>query len=115
MACSGEDHIWSKICISNKTILQNVYQSPDIVMEIKVRRLEWLGHIIRMDGACMAKKVFVSKHEDRCDIGRLKLRWLDDAEEDIKALGIRQWRIKAQDRNEWMAIKREAKVKLKGL
>jgi hypothetical protein len=43
-----------------------------------------------------------------------KLRWLDDAEDDIKALGIWQWRIKAQDRNEWMAIKREAKVKLKG-
>jgi hypothetical protein len=34
--------------------------------------------------------------------------------DDIKALGIRRWRIKAQDRNEWTAIKREAKVKLKG-
>jgi hypothetical protein len=42
------------------------------------------------------------------------LRWLDDVEDDIKALGIRWWRIKAQDRNEWTAIKREAKVKLKG-
>jgi hypothetical protein len=36
--------------------LQNVYRSPDMVTEIKVRRLEWLGHIIRMDEACMAKK-----------------------------------------------------------
>jgi hypothetical protein len=27
---------------------------------------------------------------------------------------VRRWRIKAQDRNEWTAIKREAKVKLKG-
>jgi hypothetical protein len=34
--------------------------------------------------------------------------------DDIKALGIRRWRIKAQDRNEWTALKREAKVKLKG-
>jgi hypothetical protein len=42
------------------------------------------------------------------------LRWLDDVEDDIKALGIRRWRIKAQDRNEWTAIKREAKVTLKG-
>jgi hypothetical protein len=42
------------------------------------------------------------------------LRWLDDVEDDVKALGIRRWRIKAQDRNECMAIKREAKVKLKG-
>jgi hypothetical protein len=29
-------------------------------------------------------------------------------------LVIRQWRIKAQDENEWTAVKREAKVKLKG-
>jgi hypothetical protein len=66
-----------------------------------------------MDGARMAKKVFVSKPEGRREYGRPKLRWLDDVE-DIKALGTRQWRIKAQDRNEWTAIKREAKVKLKG-
>jgi hypothetical protein len=44
----------------------------------------------------------------------MTLRWLDDVEDDIKALGIRQWRIKAQDRYEWTVIKREAKVKLKG-
>jgi hypothetical protein len=95
--------------------LQNVYRSPDIVTEIiKVRRLEWLGHIIRMDGARMAKKVFVSKLEGRRDIGRPKLRWLDYVEDDINALGTRRWKIKAQDRNEWTAIKREAKVKLKG-
>jgi hypothetical protein len=42
------------------------------------------------------------------------LRWLDDVEDDIKALSISRWRIKVQDRNEWTAIKREAKVKLKG-
>jgi hypothetical protein len=46
--------------------------------------------------------------------GDMALRWLNDVEDDIKAFGIRRWRIKAQDRNEWTAIKREAKVKLKG-
>jgi hypothetical protein len=76
--------------------------------------LEWLGHIIRINGAGMAKKVFVSKPEGRRDIGGPKLIWLDDVEDDIKALGIRRWRIKAQDRNGWTAIKRETKVKLKG-
>jgi hypothetical protein len=60
------------------------------------------------------KKVFISKPEGRRDIGRPKLRWLDDVEDNIKALGIRRWRIKAQDRNKWTVIKREAKVKLKG-
>jgi hypothetical protein len=99
------------MCPRTNLELQNVYRSPDIVTEIKVRRLEWLGHIIRMDGASMATRVFVSKPEGRRDIGRPKLRWLDDVEDDIKAVGIRRWRIKSQDRNEWTAIKREAKVK----
>jgi hypothetical protein len=106
-----EQGVWR---IRTNLELQNVYRSPDIVTEKKVRKLEWLGHIIRMDGARMAKKVFVSKPKGRRDIGRQKLRWLDDVEDDIKSRGIRRWRIKAQDRNEWTAIKREAKVKLKG-
>jgi hypothetical protein len=106
-----EQGVWR---IRTNLELQNVYRSPDIVTEIKVRRLKWLGHIIRMDGARMAKKVFVSSPEGRRDIGRPKLRWLDDVEDDIKAVGIRRWRIKEQDRSEWTAIKTEAKVKLKG-
>jgi hypothetical protein len=39
---------------------------------------------------------------------------LDDVEADIKALGIKRWRIRAQARKEWPAILREAKAKLKG-
>jgi hypothetical protein len=70
-----EQGVWR---IRTNLELQNVYRSPDIVTEIKVRKLEWLGHIITMDGARMAKKVFVSKPEGRHDIGRPKLRWLDD-------------------------------------
>jgi hypothetical protein len=79
-----EQGVWR---IRTNLELQNVYQSPDIVTEIKVSRLEWLGRIIRMDGARMAKNVFVSKPEGRRDIGRQKLRWMDDVEDDIKALG----------------------------
>jgi hypothetical protein len=39
---------------------------------------------------------------------------LDDVKADIKALGIKRWRIRAQDRKEWSTILREAKDKLKG-
>jgi hypothetical protein len=47
-------------------------------------------------------------------VGRPRLRWLDYVEADIKALGVKRWRIKAQDSKEWSAILREAKSKLKG-
>jgi hypothetical protein len=42
------------------------------------------------------------------------MRWLDDVEVDIKVLGVKRWRIKAQDRKDCPAIVREAKAKLKG-
>jgi hypothetical protein len=38
---------------------------------------------------------------------------LDDVEADIKALGVKRWRIKAQDSKEWSEILREDKAKLK--
>jgi hypothetical protein len=91
-----------------------MYKSPDIVTEIKVRRLEWLGHVIRMEDTCLPKIIFNAKPESRCGVGRTRLRWLDDVEADIKALSVKRWRIKAQDRKEWSEILREAKAKLKG-
>jgi hypothetical protein len=58
--------------------------------------------------------VFNTKPEGRCGVRRPRMRWLDDVEVDIKVLGIKSWRIKAQDRKDCPAILREAKAKLKG-
>ena len=35
-------------------------------------------------------------------------------EDDLRKLGVKQWRAKALDREEWASIIREAKAKLKG-
>jgi hypothetical protein len=58
--------------------------------------------------------VFNAKPEGRRGVGRPRLRWMDDVEADIKALVVKRWRIKAQDRKEWPAIVRDTKNKLKG-
>jgi hypothetical protein len=47
-----------------------------------------------MEDTCLTKMVFNAKPEGRHGVGRPRLRWLDD---DIKALGVKRWRIKAQD------------------
>jgi hypothetical protein len=79
---------WWKI---NKNGNDNVmYKSPDIMTEIKVRRLEWLGHVIRMEDTCLPKMVFNAKPDGKRGVGRPRLRWLDDAEADIKALGVKR-------------------------
>ncbi|PSN39256.1 hypothetical protein C0J52_25750 [Blattella germanica] len=86
----------------------------NIVAEIKAHRLEWLGHVIRMDDSIISKKILNSKPEGRRNVGRQKLRWLDGVEEDLRTLGVRRWRQKAQLRQEWTKILRETKARLQG-
>jgi hypothetical protein len=46
----------------------NKFKSPDTVTVVKVRRLEWLGHVMRMDGERTLKKL----HEGKPGGGRKK-------------------------------------------
>jgi hypothetical protein len=107
----SEQGVWR---IRSNLEIQNMYKSPDVVTETKVRRLEWLGHVVRMEDTRRPERVFNAKPEDRRLVGRSRLKWLEDVDADIKALGVKRWRIKAQDRKEWSAILREAKAELKG-
>jgi hypothetical protein len=52
------------------------------------------------------------RSEGKRSTGRLRLRWLDDAVNDLRNMGARQWRKKAGDRRERAGTAREAKVKL---
>jgi hypothetical protein len=38
------------------------------------------------------------------------MRWLEPVEEDLKNTGMRNWRRKEQEREQWRAILKEAKV-----
>jgi len=76
--------------IRRKLEIQNMHKSSDIMTEIKVRRLEWLGHVVTMGDTRLPKIIFKAKPEDRP-----RMRWLDDIEADIKALGVKRWTIKA--------------------
>jgi hypothetical protein len=41
--------------------IYNNFKSPNIVTVFKVRRLEWFGHVVRMDGARIVKKFLEGK------------------------------------------------------
>ena len=58
------------------------------------------------------RKVFVGKHDGRRKAGRPKLRWLDCIENDLKSMGVKILRKKAEDRSVWAVIVKEALVKL---
>jgi hypothetical protein len=61
--------------------LRTKSKSQDIVTAIKIRRLEWLGHVIRMNEARIEIKIFEEKLEGRRGRGRPRLRWINDVEE----------------------------------
>jgi hypothetical protein len=107
------------IIVSNGSVvrtnheLQVLYKDPDIVADIR-RRLQWLGHMIRMDDRRLIKRVLDGKPGGRRMIGRPRLRWLEDVEKDLKQLKVRGRQRKAVDRQEWANILKEAKA-LRGL
>ena len=81
---------------------------------IKILRLEWLGYVVRTNETKSLKKIFEGKLEGRRGRGRPRLRWVNDVEDDLRKLGVKRWRTKALEREEWTSITKEAKAKLKG-
>jgi len=79
--------------------LYRLYDETDLVTTIKITRLRWAGHILRMQDNLPCKKITLDKPEGRRRVGRPNLRWMDGVMRDAERLGVRNWRIKAKDRD----------------
>jgi hypothetical protein len=76
---------------------------------IRERECLGLGHVERISEDRVIKKLYMSKPEGRRSVGRPKMRWLDDVEEDLIKMRIGGWRGKALRRDEWKSVLREVK------
>jgi hypothetical protein len=86
----------------------------DIITFIEVDRLKWTDHVVRMDQQRPAKRILNAKPEGRRKGGRPKLRWEDEVDNDVKALGERNWKNLARNRQIWQNLLRKAMAQ-KGL
>jgi hypothetical protein len=60
----------------------------EIVADIKKKRLEWIGLLVRMDHGRVVK-IFESKPEGRKRrLGRRRLRWLEAGVKDIQEMTV---------------------------
>jgi hypothetical protein len=85
------------------------------VEDIKTRRLGWAGHIIRMEEERIPNRVLNGNFHTTRPVGRPRTRWVDVVQRDaLQLLGIRGWRSKAANRDEWRHLMREANAR-KGL
>jgi len=66
----------------------------DIVKVVKTRILRWLGHVFRMKELNPCRKLTLFKPEGTRRVGKHKLRCLESVEEDLKNMGMRNWRRK---------------------
>ena len=77
---------------------------------MKSRRTAWLGHVTRMDGGRMPRRIVELKPMGRRIRGRPRKRWIEDVEENIQTMGIRGWRNLSKERTEWKKISEKAKT-----
>jgi hypothetical protein len=85
------------------------------VEHIKIRILEWAGHIIRLEEERISKKVLNGNFHTTRPVGRPRTRCADMVQRDtLQLLGTRGWGRRGANRDEWRRLMREVKAR-KGL
>lgn len=64
--------------------LYKLYDEPDVIKYIRINRLHWAGHVMRINDDRIAKRVFIARPEGKRGIGSV--------DRESEALGGRNWR-----------------------
>ena len=85
-----------------------MYSSPDIIRNLKLKRLRWARHVARMEQFRNAYKVLEGKPESKRPLGRPRRRWDNSIKMDLREVGCdpRDWIALAADRDHWQAYVR---------
>jgi hypothetical protein len=86
--------------------LHNLYSSPDIIRQIKSRRMRWAGYVARKGVGRKVYRVLVGKPEVKRPLGRPRRRWEDGMKVVLREIGWWgvEWIHLAQDRDRWRAV-----------
>jgi hypothetical protein len=79
---------WRKL---HNVELHNLYSSPDIIRQIKSRRMKWAGHVARMGEGRNVYRVLVGTPEGRRTLERPRRRWDNGIKMDLREIGWRVW------------------------
>jgi hypothetical protein len=71
--------------------LHNLYSSPDVIKQVKSRRVRWAGHVARMGEERKVYKVLMGKPEGKRPLGRPRRRWEDGIRMDLRGISLGVW------------------------
>jgi hypothetical protein len=63
------------------------YSSPNIIRQMKSRRMRWVGHMARMGEDRKLYKVLVGNPKGKRPLGRSRHRWDDGLRMDLREIG----------------------------
>jgi hypothetical protein len=66
----------------------DLYSSPNIVQVIKLRRVRWVGHVVRMGERRGIYRVLVVKPEGKRPLGKPRHRWEDNIKMDLQEVDV---------------------------
>ncbi|GBM36009.1 hypothetical protein AVEN_78104-1 [Araneus ventricosus] len=84
--------------------LYRLYKEPQVTQIIRSNRLRWLGHVWRTPENNPTRFHTFKNPEGARDRGRPSTRWLDDTENDIKILKIKNWQRVASELEEELLV-----------
>jgi hypothetical protein len=86
--------------------LHILYSSPNIIMQIKSRRMRWAEHAARMGEDRNVYKVLMGKPEGKRPLGKLRCRWEDGIRMDLREIGWGsvEWIQLGKDMDWWWAL-----------
>jgi hypothetical protein len=102
-----ENKVWR---IRYNEELNTLLKGEYIVRCIESQRIRCLGHVERMEDNAMPKRTLKGRLYSKRRKGRLRIRWLEDVESDLKKMEVKGWKEKMRDREQWGLVVEEAKA-----
>jgi hypothetical protein len=89
--------------------IYTVVKKPTVTETISLNRLQWFGHVQRMEKNRIPKRVLYMNLATTKLRGRSRNRWQDEVREDGRIVGGEGWQEKVCNREEWKKLLRTAR------
>jgi hypothetical protein len=94
--------------------LYAIFKDVDILRTVKLRRLDWAGHVVRREDNHPLQRAFRGSFEEgKRKRGRPQNTWKQGVESDRESFGLRNWQRLSLDKPSFKKFLRESKDRLR--